>query len=168
MSGDELVDIVDEEDRVVGRATRAEMRRANLLHRNVAILCRDRAGRIYIHRRSPTKDVYPSRYDMFTAGVVASGETYAAAAVRELAEELGITGVQLEALFRHRYADEHTRTHTVVYRVEWNGPITHQASEIDWGGYRTREQLVLNREGFDFVPDGVELFTRYIAEYPTD
>ena len=168
MKREEWVDIVDDGDRVVGRTTRAQMRRENLLHRNVAILCRDGGGRIYVHRRTATKDLFPSLYDMFTSGVVEAGETYAQAALRELAEELGISGVVPQALFHHRYEGDRTRSHTAVFRVEWNGPITHQASEVAWGGYRTRPELLSNSEQFEFVPDGAELFTRYVAEYPED
>jgi 8-oxo-dGTP pyrophosphatase MutT (NUDIX family) len=166
---EELVDIVDEDDRVVGRATRAQMRRDNLLHRVVAILCRNRDGKIYVHRRTATKDLFPSMYDMFTAGTVEAGETYDLAARRELEEELGITGVTLEPLFRHRYEGDRTRSHTAVYRIEWNGPIVHQASEIAWGAFRSRAELLTmlaNGEHFEFVPDGAELFTRYVATYP--
>jgi isopentenyldiphosphate isomerase len=168
MSTDELVDIVDDDDTVLYQATRAEVRRANLLHRNVAILCLNRAGQICLHRRSVTKDLFPGLYDMFTSGVVGAGETYVDAAIRELEEELGIHGVALEPLFHHRYEGDRTRAHTAVYRVEWNGAIRPQATEIEWVGHRTRQELVANLEGFEIVPDGAELFTRYIAACPQD
>jgi len=163
---EELVDIVDENDRVIGRATRAQMRRDKLLHRVVAILCRNRDGQIYVHRRTATKDLFPSLYDMFTAGTVEAGESYDVAAIRELEEELGIRSVTLEPLFRHRYEGDRTRSHTAVYSVEWNGPIVHQASEIAWGAFQSRAELLANLELFEFVPDGLELFTRYLAAYP--
>jgi 8-oxo-dGTP pyrophosphatase MutT (NUDIX family) len=163
---EELVDIVDEDDHVIGRATRTQMRRDKLLHRVVAILCRNRDGKIYVHRRTATKDLFPSLYDMFTAGTVEAGESYELAAIRELEEELGIRGVTLEPLFRHRYEGDRTRSHTAVYSVEWNGPIVHQATEIAWGEFQSRAELSANLELFEFVPDGVELFTRYIAAYP--
>src|SRR4029450_8207738 len=86
--GDELMDVVDDLDRVVGRATRREVRRRRLLHRFSSVLCRDEAGRIYVHRRADDKDVYPGMYDMTAGGVLAAGETYLEAARRELAEEL--------------------------------------------------------------------------------
>jgi isopentenyldiphosphate isomerase len=167
MSADELVDIVDEADHVVGQTTRARMRRENLLHRVVAVLCRNREGQIYVHRRTATKDLFPNLYDMFVAGAVGAGESYDDAAVRELEEELGITGVALEPLFRHRYEGDRTRSHTAVYRVEWNGPIVHQLSEIAWGAFRFQHELLANIEQFDFVPDGAELFTRYVTAYPS-
>jgi 8-oxo-dGTP pyrophosphatase MutT (NUDIX family) len=161
----ELVDVVDEADHVLGQTTRAQMRRDNVLHRVVAILCLDSTGRIYVHRRTPTKDLFPSLYDMFVAGTVGAGETYADAARRELAEELGIVGAAPELLFKHRYEGAQTRSHTAVFRLTWDGPIVHQASEIAWGAFRTRQALIENREGFTFVPDGAELFARYIANY---
>ena len=59
------------------------------------MLCRDPAGRLYVHRRTDDKDVYPGMYDMTAGGVLAVGETYLEAARRELAEELGGPGRSL-------------------------------------------------------------------------
>jgi isopentenyldiphosphate isomerase len=163
--GAEQVDVVDEDDRVLRITTRAEMRRHNLLHRNVAVLCLDSAQRIYLHRRTRTKDLFPGLYDVFSSGVVGAGEDYAEAAKRELAEELGIEGPVPERLFRHRYEGAQTRSHTVVFRVLWDGPIVHQASEVEWGEFRTRAELAENRQGIVLVPDGQALFARYLSEY---
>ena len=160
----ELVDEVDEADRVLRRVTRREMRDKNLLHRVAAVLCRDSRGRIYVHRRTAIKDLFPSLYDMFCAGTVSAGESYVQTAQRELSEELGIRGGTPEFLFHHRYQGAHTRSHTHVFRVTWDGPIVHQASEISWGEFRSYEEIAANRDGFEFVPDGAELFARYTAE----
>jgi ammonium transporter, Amt family len=130
----EWVDIVDEQDRVVGRATRAEMRAGNLLHRCVAIFCFDAdRRRVYVHRRTAHKDVFPNLYDMSVGGVVRAGEDYASAARREIDEELAIAGPVPELLFRHRYEGSLSRSHTAVYQVSWSGPIRHQASEVRLG-----------------------------------
>ena len=59
MAADELVDWVDEDDRVIGQVTRAQMRAGNLLHRCIAVLCLDPRGRVYAHRRTDSKDVFP-------------------------------------------------------------------------------------------------------------
>jgi isopentenyldiphosphate isomerase len=139
------------------------MRAENLLHRTVAILCLDPAGRIYVHRRTQHKDVFPGLYDAFVGGVVESGESYAVSARREIGEELGIVGPTPELLFMHRYEDEHSRSHTAVFRVTWDGPIRHQPSEVEWGRYCDLEEIVENRHGWRFVPDGWEFFERYLA-----
>ncbi|HEY2732781.1 MAG TPA: NUDIX domain-containing protein [Polyangiales bacterium] len=164
-AGDELVDVVDEQDRVLRQCRRREMRRDNLLHRVIAVMVLDGSGRIYLHRRTATKDLFPSLYDVFTAGVVGAGESYAEAARRELEEELGIVGPEPAPLFLHRYDGPETRSLTQVFRVTWTGPIMHQASEVAWGEFRTRQRLAENREVLDFVPDGREIFAHYLAHY---
>src|SRR5262245_46992820 len=84
---DEIVAILNEDNRVTGSAPRSVMRRDNLRHSATGVLVRNPAGDIYVHRRTPTKDVYPGRYDFSAGGVVAAGEDPYDAVVRELAEE---------------------------------------------------------------------------------
>jgi 8-oxo-dGTP pyrophosphatase MutT (NUDIX family) len=165
MQAEEMVDIVDDHDRVIRQVTRSQMRREVLLHRVVAVLCTNSRGEIFVHQRTATKDLFPSLYDMFAAGTVEAGERYEETAERELAEELGVRGAKLERLFHHLYQGPSTRAHTEVYRVIWDGPIVTQPSEIAWGEFRTREAILANRDGFAFVPDGAELFARYVQLY---
>jgi isopentenyldiphosphate isomerase len=159
---DEWVDVIDEADRVIGRATRRQMRTQNLLHRGVGVLCFDPQGRIYVHRRTQHKDVFPGMYDMFAGGVVAAGESYDAAARREIEEELGIVGPIPQRLFMHRFESAQTRSWNAVYRVTWGGAIRHQASEVEWGRFCTLDEIVRNAANWRFVPDGWEIFQRFI------
>jgi len=162
MASDELIDWVDLDDRVVGQVTRARMRAENLLHRCIAVMCLNGQGQIYVHRRTQHKDVFPGLYDAFVGGVVQAGERYDAAALREIEEELGIVGPVPERLFDHLYDGPESRSHTRVFRVRWDGPIRHQASEVAWGGFFTLDELVQGRHGFRFVPDGWAFFMRYV------
>src|SRR4051812_32230641 len=66
---EELGQLVDEHDRVAGAAPRSEIRARGLLHRGVAILCRNPAGEVYVHRRTTSKDVFPGLYDMWAGGM---------------------------------------------------------------------------------------------------
>jgi isopentenyldiphosphate isomerase len=159
--GEEPVDLVDLENRVIGRALRKEVRSRNLLHRGVGIICFDRGGRIYVHRRTETKDIFPGMYDMFVGGVVASGEPYRAAAAREVAEELGIVGPRPEYLFSHLYLGDRNRAWIQVYRVEWDGPIRHQPEEVCWGSWVEEADLEEMIGESPFVPDGLEIYRRY-------
>ena len=70
MSAEEILDVVDLEDRVVGQLARAEVYARRLVHRCVFVLVRDGAGRVFVHRRTDDKLTYPGRYDMFVGGVV--------------------------------------------------------------------------------------------------
>jgi 8-oxo-dGTP pyrophosphatase MutT (NUDIX family) len=96
----EVVALVDRSGAVVGSAERSVVRRENLLHAATAVLVRDPEHRIYVHRRSPDKDWAPGRHDAAAGGVMTYGEDPQASAARELAEELGVDGVDLRPLGR--------------------------------------------------------------------
>lgn len=99
---DELVALYAEGDlggRVTGAAPRSLVRARNLPHAATAVLLRDGGGRVYVHRRTDTKDVYPGMHDVWAGGVVPAGEDPDAAA-RELTEELGVRGCEPRPCFR--------------------------------------------------------------------
>jgi 8-oxo-dGTP pyrophosphatase MutT (NUDIX family) len=156
---EELVALLDDRNRVCGSAPRSVVRRDNLRHGATGVLVRNSAGDIYVHRRTATKDVYPGRYDVMAGGVIASGEDPYDAAVRELSEELGVTGVDLTPLPEGDYADEYTSYHAYLYSCVWDGPVRHQPEEVDWGGWLA-PAAVLERLGdpaWPFVPDSTVL-----------
>jgi isopentenyldiphosphate isomerase len=156
---DELVALLDNEGRVCGSAPRSVMRRDNLRHAATGVLVRNTAGDIYVHRRTATKDLYPGRYDFMAGGVVAAGEDPYDAVVRELAEELGITGVDLERLPEGDYADEHTQYRAYLYACVWDGPIKHQPEEVEWGAWMAPAELLqrLDDPDWPFMPDTTAL-----------
>lgn len=158
---EEWVDVVDEADRVVARALRGEVRSRNLLHRTVSILCCNSRGEIYVHRRTATKDVFPSMYDMFVAGTVAAGDSYAATAERELQEEIGAV-CQPTEFFKYRYEGPHSRSWTMVFGVTWDGRIVPQPSEIAWGEFMTPAVVAQRLNVWPFVPDGREIYAAYL------
>lgn len=156
---DELVDLLDDEGRVCGTAPRSVVRRDNLRHGATGVLVRNPAGDIYVHRRTTTKDVFPGRYDFMAGGVVAAGEAPYDAVVRELAEELGITGADLVKLPEGDYADDATKYHAYLYTCVWDGPIRHQPEEVAWGAWMTPAELIAKLDDPDFpvMPDTAAL-----------
>ncbi len=156
-----MVDLIDDSDRLLGRASRAEVRARNLLHRSVAIFVRRTNGLIHVHRRSAAKDVYPGLYDMCVGGVVSSGETYGQAAVRELSEELGIFGVRPLELFQHPYRGARIRCLSSVYEVNWDGDIRLQTSELAWGDWMAIEDVDARLAVWEFMPDSLEMYRHY-------
>jgi 8-oxo-dGTP pyrophosphatase MutT (NUDIX family) len=152
----ELVPLYGDDGRPTGEVvTRAEMRAANLRHAATAVIVRDPAGRVYVHRRTDTKDVYPGRYDFAAGGVLAAGEDPYRGALREVEEELGVTGVELRPLFETDYADEHTRFHAYCYECTWEGPIRWQPEEVAWGEWVTPAHLLAMLRELPFMPDTV-------------
>jgi isopentenyldiphosphate isomerase len=157
----ELVDIVDEADAVVRQAPRAEMRRERLRHRSVYILVFNSKREIFIHRRTATKDVYPSYWDVAVGGVVAAGEDYDDGARRELAEELGFVSVALERLFPFRFEDAHARVNGMVYVCRSDQPPRLQAEEIEVGEWVEPVDVPQLAKSQRFCPDGLAAFERY-------
>ncbi|MFE0401768.1 NUDIX hydrolase [Streptomyces nigra] len=164
-AADEILDIVDEQDRVVGRAPRGEAYARGLRHRCVFIEARDAEGRLFVHRRTPTKLVFPSRYDMFVGGVVGAGESYSDAALREAEEELGVSGLPRPVfLFKFLYDDGAGRTWwSAVYEVRCAPPVDPQVEEVAWHGFLTDEELERRLPEWPWVPDGLAAYERLRA-----
>jgi 8-oxo-dGTP pyrophosphatase MutT (NUDIX family) len=159
-SADELLDIVDADDRVVGQALRGEATARRLRHRCVFILARDAEDRIFVHRRTAAKLVFPSMYDMFVGGVVGAGEGYDEAARREAEEELGVGGLAPTPLFRFLYeSDDHTWW-SAVYQVRVTGPVDPQAEEVAWHAFLPEAELRERLTEWPFVPDGLAAWQR--------
>jgi isopentenyldiphosphate isomerase len=157
---DERVDVVDDEGRTVGTVSRAEMRARRLPHRSVYVLVFDRRGRLFVHLRTPTKDVYPSHWDVAVGGVLAAGEDFDAGARREVREELGVD-VDPEALFPFRWADAATAVHGAVYRVRHDGPFRLQHEEIVRGEFVDPSEVDARAARAPFCPDGLAVLAEY-------
>jgi 8-oxo-dGTP pyrophosphatase MutT (NUDIX family) len=160
-AADEVLDVVDRGDRVTGRATRGEVYARGLLHRCVFVLARDGEGRVFVHRRTASKLVFPSRYDMFVGGVVGAGEECSAAALREASEELGVSGLpQPEPLFTFLYEGEGGSWWSYVYEVRCTLPVSPQVSEVAWYAFVDGAELERRLAEWDWVPDGLEAYRR--------
>jgi isopentenyl-diphosphate delta-isomerase type 1 len=142
-SADELFDVVDEQDRVVGRARRADVHAQRLLHRAVHVLCLDEAGRVFLQRRSMLKDSAPGKWCASCSGHVDAGEDYDAAALRELEEEIGVKvdAAALERWLRLEACRETGMEFLWVYRVRHSGPFTLHPAEIMDGAWYERAEL---------------------------
>ncbi|MFD8231952.1 NUDIX domain-containing protein [Streptomyces sp. NPDC059696] len=164
-AADEILDVVDDNDRVVGRAPRGEVYARGLRHRCVFIQARDAGGRIFVHRRTATKLVFPSLYDMFVGGVVGAGESYDAAALREAEEELGVTGLpRPRHLFTFLYDDGSGRSWwSAVYEVRCELPVRPQAEEVAWHAFLPDAEVERRLGDWEWVPDGLAAYERLKA-----
>ncbi len=138
----ELLDVVDIDDHVIGVKTRGEIHSEGLMHRAVHILVFNQQGELFIQKRSMLKDNNPGLWDSSAAGHVDSGEDYAGCALRELNEELGITvNTPLSTLFRLPPTAITGMEHCIVYHCSHNGPFALQAGEIDEGRWVSVDEM---------------------------
>ncbi|GAA2668120.1 NUDIX domain-containing protein [Streptomyces lunalinharesii] len=164
LDADEVLDVVDEQDRVVGQAPRAETYARRLRTRCAFVLVRDAEDRVFVHRRTPQKLVFPSHYDMFVGGVVGTGETYDEAALREAEEELGVSGLPCpEPLFRFLYETPEHTWWSAVYQVRCTLPVAPQESEIDWHAFLPEEELARQLDVWSWTPDGLAAYRELLA-----
>ncbi len=89
---DEWVDILDANGNPTGKSClKSEAHRKGLFHPTAHVWLYTKDGRVLIQQRGKHKDTHPSLWDVSVAGHVASGEDIKLAAVREVAEEVGLT-----------------------------------------------------------------------------
>lgn len=150
--GEEIFDVVNERDEVIGRAPRKEVHARGLLHRAVHVLVYNAGGKIFLQKRSMLKDRQPGVWDSSSSGHVDSGEDYDACAVRELREELGLAvSKPPQRLFKLKACEQTDQEFVWIYRCESEGPFVLHPEEIETGGW--------------FAPAEVE---RWMAERPQE
>jgi len=131
---DELFDVVDENDAVTGRAPRREVHRLGLRHRAIHVLVFNRAGQVYLQKRSMTKDTFPGAWDSSCSGHVDSGEDYDGTTVRELREEIGLAvSATPRRLFKIAACEDTGQEFVWVYRCEHEGPMSPNPAEVERG-----------------------------------
>ncbi len=163
---EEIVTIVDEENRVVGAVPRSRMRADRLPHRATYILVFNDVGELFVQKRTTGKDIYPGYHDVATGGVVMAGESYEDAAKRELAEELGITGAGLEGHFDFFFEDVGNRVWGRVFSCVYNGDVILQEEEVESGAFLPVHEILELSRNRPFTPDGLYVLERYLAQVP--
>lgn len=130
---DELFDVVDAADRVIGTARRGDVHANGWLHRAVHVMVQRANGDVFLQKRSSTKDSYPGRWDSSASGHLDAGEDYGPAASREIQEELGITASGLRELAGLPASEVTGQEFVRIYRVAHEGPFRLHPHEIEEG-----------------------------------
>jgi len=149
---EEIFDIVNERDEVIGRRTRGEVHRLGLMHRAVYALVFNARGQVFLQKRSMKKDRQPGLWDSSASGHVDAGEEYDACALREMGEELGLfVSIPPRRLFKLPASAQTDQEHVWAYRSEAEGPFALHPDEIERGDW--------------FAPEGVTL---WMTEHPKE
>ncbi|MFJ6486577.1 MULTISPECIES: NUDIX hydrolase [unclassified Streptomyces] len=159
---DEMVEHVDEQDQVLAVVARGEAVRRGWLHRIAVTVCRDREGRILVHRRSEHVDRFPGHYEVESGGAVAPGESYEEAASRELAEELGVRApVRFIAKFLNRNG---LSPHWLaVHEAVLSDNLCPDPDEVMWHGWMSESELLTSMRENLFTPDTRDVLRHYFS-----
>jgi len=138
----EIFDIVDINDNVIGQRTRKECNsNPELIHRAIYILVYNDQNEILWQKRSLTKDVGPGLWVTSVSGHVDSGEEYGEAAAREVKEELGVS-LSLSFLGKFLFRYQRENEYSTIYRAFSQGPFNFSEEEISAVDFMSVEDLL--------------------------
>lgn len=153
----EMVEEVDRDGRVLQLVTRQQMRQHVLRHRAVFIAVVSSSNQVLVHQRSLSKDIWPGWWDIAVGGVMAPGEASRDAAERELAEEVGLTGVSVQLMGSGAYDDSNVKLVADAYVCFSDGPFIFSDGEVVATEWVPLSELMGWLRTHQVLPDSVAL-----------
>jgi len=167
MNQNELRDIVDENDNVIGQDYTWDIKTKGIRHRSVQIWIVNSKGELLLQKRSKNKRVCPSTWESAASGGVDAGESYGRAAQRELEEETGIK-TRLKKLGKEYIEfdygkDIHNKEFTGLFLGFYDGEYFAKEDELEELKLFTVEEIekMLKEDEDQFTFPFVFLFRKY-------
>jgi isopentenyl-diphosphate Delta-isomerase len=170
LTSSEIIEVVDEKDRVLFLAPLDECKRKGLLHRTVCVFLRNRSDQILLQQRSLTDDWLPGKWTVSCSGHIKAGERSDDAACRELKEELGIEEHPsfLFKQFLPPITWSESIEHEVAYAFECvtDAKVHINTDEVEQVKFVTPGvfKIIAKSNPEDFTPDAIILLQRYLQE----
>lgn len=161
MKPEDIFDVVNERDEVIGRERRSIVHQTGLRHRAVHVLIFNAKGEVFLQKRSMLKDTHPGTWDSSSSGHLDCGEDYDACALREVREELGVQlASQPDRLLKLDACEATGQEFVWVYRCSHEGPFQLQAEEIETGAWFSPQRIDawIAERPRDFAPAFVHIW----------
>lgn len=165
---DELLDIVNDEDIVIGKEMRSTAHQLGLQHRGVHVFLFTQDGKMLVQKRSADRIHSPSMLDCTVSEHVKTGESYLDAAMRGMKEEIGVDGVEVKPLvkFRMNYGVNDNEISTLYEGNVDPVKVKFDPIEIEEINYYSLEELQEMIQGGNLKVCGwfVELLNWYLGK----
>jgi isopentenyl-diphosphate delta-isomerase len=141
---EEFLDIVNDNDVVLGKKTRTEIYATGLKnYRVVNAFIKNAEGKLWIPRRGPNKRIFPLSLDFSMGGHVDSGESYEQAFKREVAEELNLdmNTIEYRELGKLSPHESGVSSFMTVYEITYDGPINYNKNDFVEAYWLTPQEL---------------------------
>lgn len=159
---EEIFDVVDRDDVIIGRSSRSEVHgNPDLIHRVAHVLVFNTDGELFLQKRSKTKDVQPGKWDTSVGGHLDFGETYSHAAKREMKEELGIEPVRIDFLHKYLHSNDYESEYVSTFIASWDGDFVLHPDEIEDGRFWSLEEIDRRQNEGIFTPNFLDELSRY-------
>ena len=161
----EILDIINEQDQVIGQMNHADIDKKLLPHRIVHVLIFDSKGNMLLQKRSAKKSFCPLHWSTAVGGHVQAGENYEEAALREFEEELGVK-VPINFMFKTRYEDPRGFFMLLgIFKVIYEGNFLLNSEEVESIDYFSHDELnIMLENGELFHPELKFLLKNYSKE----
>ena len=160
----EILDVVDEQDKVITNASRNEVYQKSLSHRIVHVIIFNDKNEMALQLRSAKVSFCPNHWSTTVGGHVQSGESYEEAALREFEEELGITG-KFKKFSKDYYNKEGTNKFLVTFTTIFNGPFQPDLKEVEKIDFFPLEKIKeMINDGEKFHPELLFLLNKYFLK----
>jgi isopentenyldiphosphate isomerase len=154
----EMFDIVDEENNIIGESTRKEAHKKGLIHKSVMFFVFNKKGQLLLNKRSITKEFNRGAYSIVLGGHVSKGQTYGEAVIREAKEEGGISSRPYYlGSFKNRFREEDKENTEVYYFIIDHEPVLDK-SEIEFAKFVKLESLQTHLKEHTFIPETTILY----------
>ncbi len=159
---EEMVDVVDNNDVVIGSAPRKGIHKTDKMHRSVHIFLINSSGRIWLEKRAANTDTFPKYYNSSAAGHVSLGESYEEGAIREIEEELGIKNANIEKMHKLKASNETSNEFVTFFIVKSDEkPKINKEATDALNSYSVEEIDEMIANGAKFVPIFMKLYEWY-------
>lgn len=158
----EYIDIVDDNDRMIGSASKEEIYEKMYIHRIVHVLISNDHNELALQLRSHNSAFCPGHWSTSVGGHVRAGETYDDAARREYREELGSEG-SLQFFAKELYVAPHVpRKFLAIFKSKNNGPFKVKRNEVDQVEFFSMSEIRrMIKDGEKFHPELLFILNRH-------
>ncbi|MDR3056774.1 MAG: NUDIX domain-containing protein [Prevotella sp.] len=133
---EEIFPLVDEDGNITGQASRSICHNGSkLLHPVIHLHIFNSQGKLYLQKRSATKDVQPNKWDSSVAGHIDLNETPEVAALREASEELGLSGLSLHYITKYIIETDRERELSYCFYTIYDGDFIINKDELADGKF---------------------------------
>lgn len=161
---EEINDVVDEHNNVIGKEKRSTIHSKGLFHRAVSIFIFNSKGAVFLQKRSQQKSICPLKWDLSAAESLKAGETYLQAAERGLKEELNVIAklskLRDAHLQKNEYFDGEIKDFEFVelHKAVYDGEIVVDKEEVADGRFFWIDDVQR------MIEDDIEQFTPWFLD----
>ena len=163
-TGREYFPVIDPQGNVIRYEERSVCHNGcKLLHPVVHLHVFDEKGRLFLQKRSDSKDIQPGKWDTSVGGHIDYGENVEDALQRESSEELGIKLIDPQYLYHYIFESDIEKEFVFTYKtILHNLAITVDPGEISEGRFWEIKEIKDNIGKDIFTPNFELEFSRLL------